>query len=72
MDIFTHHRLRLTPGRDARVVDWCALEEGYARSSCVDAAQLVAVVDEDRDEGLHDAECGGEALCVWFIGAGRV
>ena len=69
MDIFTHHRLRLTPGRDARVVDWCALEEGYARSSCVYAARLVAVVDEDRYEGLHDAEGGGEALCVRSVGA---
>jgi len=52
----THHTFRLSPLTNTRIIQWRAQEEGDTCASSVYATELVGVVKEDGDEGLHYAK----------------
>ena len=65
----THDRLWLAPRRRADVVQRRAEDKCDSRVAGVYALNLVAVVDVDRDEGLHYADHRGHALRVFAAGS---
>ena len=68
----TDHGLWFSPCRYAYIIQRGAEHEGYPCPARKDAAQLIAIVEENGDDGLHDAGHRCELVGIAIFRLARV